>query len=216
MFGFGLSLSIWTTAGIVTLRAGVFALLTPVGVGFCASVKVGPEAHPVSCTIGIGSPYRRRTAGAWRWPPTPSSSTKVKERVQLHFYPSFPTPPPPNGAFMAFYRANLTCSLSATPCCEDANSSFIFIRRVIYLLTGVNDILPAFFLHSASDFYKIRFRGCARPVPLYRVTVRFVAIDAVKVMLYSGPQLSFWPCVPHLFSDLGKFGNKSWRSLFSM
>jgi hypothetical protein len=55
------------------------------GTRFSAPVQSGPGVHPFSCTVGTGSILGSKVAGAWRWPPTPSSA-KVKERVEL--YPS--------------------------------------------------------------------------------------------------------------------------------
>ena len=58
---------------------------------FSVTDQTGPGAHPVSCTIGL-LPWGK-AAGAWLWPPTPSSAG-VKERVELCLYslygPSWP------------------------------------------------------------------------------------------------------------------------------
>jgi len=65
----------------------------PVGARFSAPVQTGPWAHPASYTMGTGSFPGGKTAGAWRWSPTPSSA-KVKERVELYLYwPSGPSWP---------------------------------------------------------------------------------------------------------------------------
>jgi hypothetical protein len=39
-------------------------------------VQTGSGAHPASCTMGTGGlfPGGKSTAGAWRWPLTPSSA----------------------------------------------------------------------------------------------------------------------------------------------
>jgi hypothetical protein len=49
--------------------------------------------HPASFKMGMRSLYRGKAAGAWRWPPSPSSA-EVKEGIDLHLYttsePSWP------------------------------------------------------------------------------------------------------------------------------
>ena len=46
-------------------------------------VQTGPGTHRASYKMCNGSLSGGKAAGAWRWPPT-LSSTKVKERVELH------------------------------------------------------------------------------------------------------------------------------------
>ena len=43
----------------------------PASARFSALVQTGLRAHPSSCIVGIGSLFRVKASGAWRWPPTP-------------------------------------------------------------------------------------------------------------------------------------------------
>jgi hypothetical protein len=70
------------------------------GARVSAPVQTGPRAHPASYTMGTESFPGGKAAGAWRWPPIPSSG-KVKEAVQLYLYS-------PLWAFVACYRVNCT------------------------------------------------------------------------------------------------------------
>jgi hypothetical protein len=56
-----------------------------VGARFFAAVQTGPGAHPASCTMAIGSfpGVKRLGLGVDH---TPSSSARVKERVELYLY----------------------------------------------------------------------------------------------------------------------------------
>jgi len=55
-----------------------------VGVIFSAPLQTGPEAHPASCTMGTrsGGKVRPRCDDD----PSPPSSAKVKNRVELYLY----------------------------------------------------------------------------------------------------------------------------------
>jgi len=51
---------------------------------------LGPTQPPIQWVPGLS---RGKVAGAWRWPPTPSSA-RVKERAELYLYaPSGPSWP---------------------------------------------------------------------------------------------------------------------------
>jgi len=64
-----------------------------VGSRFSAPIQTSPGAHPASYTTGIGSFPGAKVAGAWRWPPTPSSA-EVEGRVKLYIcFPSGPSWP---------------------------------------------------------------------------------------------------------------------------
>ena len=74
-----------------SLRAGPSWNRIPLGARFSAPVQTDsgltqPTAQWVLSLFSGG-----KAAGAWRWPPTPSSA-EVKERVELHF-PSGPSRP---------------------------------------------------------------------------------------------------------------------------
>ena len=75
-----------------SLRAGRSGVRIPVEARFSAPVHTGPGAHPASYT-GYRVFPGGKTAGAWRWPSTPSSA-EVKENVELYLYslsgPSWP------------------------------------------------------------------------------------------------------------------------------
>jgi hypothetical protein len=60
---------------------------------FSAFLQAGPEAHPASYPMGKGPlPGVKRPGSGFDHPP--SSSTEVKERVELYFYsPSGPSRP---------------------------------------------------------------------------------------------------------------------------
>jgi hypothetical protein len=76
-----------------SLRAGRSGDRIPVGTRFSAPVQTGPGAYPASCTMGTGS------LPGVKWPGRgvdhpPSSSSEVKERVELYIYsPSAPSWP---------------------------------------------------------------------------------------------------------------------------
>ena len=76
-----------------SLRAGRSGNRIPVGERFSAQLQTGPEAHPASYTMGTGSfPGIKRPGRGVDNPPT--SSAKVKKRVQLYLYsPSRPSWP---------------------------------------------------------------------------------------------------------------------------
>jgi hypothetical protein len=77
---------------ISPLRAGGSGDRIPVGARFSAPVQTDSGAHPASCTMDTRSLSRGKAAGAWRWPPTPSSA-EVKETVELYLYTSGPSWP---------------------------------------------------------------------------------------------------------------------------
>jgi hypothetical protein len=80
------------------LQAGRSGDRIPVGARFSAPVQTGPGAHPASYTVGTGSfPGVKRQGRGIDHPPP--SSTKVKERVELHL--CFPF-----WVFVACYRVN--------------------------------------------------------------------------------------------------------------
>jgi hypothetical protein len=84
----------------VLLRAGRSGDQIPVGAKFSAPVQTGPGAYPASCTMGTGSfPGVKRPGRGVDHPP--SSSAKVKERVQLYTSTSL-------WAFMACSRVTFT------------------------------------------------------------------------------------------------------------
>jgi len=60
-----------------------FGIATRYGLDESKSVQTGPGAHPASCTMVVFPGVK--AAGAWHWPPTPSSS-EVKESVELCTY----------------------------------------------------------------------------------------------------------------------------------
>ena len=74
-----------------SLRAAQSGDRIPVRVRFSAPVQTCPGAHPASYTTGTGSfPGVKRPGRGVDHPPT--SSTQVKERVELHPYsPSWPS-----------------------------------------------------------------------------------------------------------------------------
>jgi len=69
-----------SSVGIATeLRAGQSGDRIPVEARFSAPVQTSPRAHPASCTMGTESFPGVKSAGAWRWPLTPSSAVVKKE-----------------------------------------------------------------------------------------------------------------------------------------
>ena len=62
------------------------------GARFSVPIQTGPRTYPASVQR-VPALSRGKAAGAWRWPPSPSSA-EVKERTQLHLYstsgPSWP------------------------------------------------------------------------------------------------------------------------------
>jgi len=63
-----------------SLRTGRSGDWIPMGARFSATFQIGPGAQPASYTMGTGSFPGGNAAGAWLWPPTPSSA-EVKQRV---------------------------------------------------------------------------------------------------------------------------------------
>jgi hypothetical protein len=61
------------------LRAGRSGDRIPVGARFFAHVQTGPEAHPASCTMGIGSFPGVKRPGRGADHPPPSSADVKKE-----------------------------------------------------------------------------------------------------------------------------------------
>jgi len=86
------------------LRAGLSGDRIPMGARFSAPVQTGPRAHPASYAMGTGSLPGGKAAGAWRWPPTPSSA-EVEGRVESYTSALL-------WAFVACSRVNFTCTLS--------------------------------------------------------------------------------------------------------
>jgi hypothetical protein len=76
-----------------SLRAGRSGDRIPVVARFSAAVQTGPGAHPASYTMGTGSfPGVKRSGRGVDYPP--SSSARIKERVELYLYaPSGPSWP---------------------------------------------------------------------------------------------------------------------------
>jgi len=69
------------------LRTGRFGDRIPVwGATFFEHVQPAPRAHPASYTKGTGSFPRGKATGSWPLPPA-TSSTEVKEEVELYLYP---------------------------------------------------------------------------------------------------------------------------------
>jgi len=62
----------WLSRYSDSLRAGRSGDRIPVGARYSAPVQTGFEVHPVCYTVGSGSSPGGKTAGAWRWPPTPN------------------------------------------------------------------------------------------------------------------------------------------------
>ena len=67
------------------LRAGRSGDRIPVGARFSAPVQTGPEAHPVSCTMGTGSFPGVKRPGCDA-DPSPPFSAEVKNRVELYLH----------------------------------------------------------------------------------------------------------------------------------
>jgi hypothetical protein len=65
-----------------------------VGASFFTPAQTGRGAHPSSCTLRTGVFLGGKTAGAWRWPPTPSS-LGVREEIKLCLYT-------PSGLYVLF------------------------------------------------------------------------------------------------------------------
>jgi len=53
---------------------------------FSAPVQTGPEAHPASCTMGIGSFSGGKVRPGRDADLSPPSSAEVKNRVELYLY----------------------------------------------------------------------------------------------------------------------------------
>jgi hypothetical protein len=101
-----------SSVGIATrLRAGRSGDRIPVGVRFSAPVQTGPGAHPASYTMGTGSLFPGVKRPGCVVDHLPSSSARVKERVELYLYTLW--------AFVACYRENITftfiCLLTPPP-----------------------------------------------------------------------------------------------------
>jgi len=72
------------------------------GARFSTLIQTGPRAHPASCTMGTGSFLEVKWPGHGVDHP-PSSSTKVKERLELyHYSPSGPLWPVVGWTFFSF------------------------------------------------------------------------------------------------------------------
>jgi hypothetical protein len=67
-----------------SLQAGQSGDRIPVR--FSAPIQTGPWTQLASYITCIGSFQGRKTAGAWRWPPT-TFSAGIKERVEVYLYP---------------------------------------------------------------------------------------------------------------------------------
>ena len=57
------------------------------GALFSAPIQTGPGAHPAFLYNGYRVFPWGKAAGAWNWPPTPSSA-EVKERIEIYLYSS--------------------------------------------------------------------------------------------------------------------------------
>ena len=103
---------------------------------------LGP--NPTSCTIGTGS-LGRKTAGAWRLPPTPSCA-EVKESVELYLSPPGSSRSVLRRTIPFLYRyvlpnALCSCQLNSGPSagvCERRADSSVCVEVCGLLISYVN------------------------------------------------------------------------------
>jgi hypothetical protein len=89
-------MSVGRDSSVDSLRGLRLGDRIPVEARFCACAQTGPRFNLLYYTLDTESFPRGNAAGAWRWPPTPSSA-EVTERVELYLFS-------PLGCHGSFYR----------------------------------------------------------------------------------------------------------------